>query len=244
MEFYKNYQTLFSFIFIITFIILIIFLLLRKTNKQKNKKVLIKENTTVAIFAAFSIILYLPIFRFSLPFFPSFLEISFNVLPIILATYLLGFDSGILVLLIKTVVMLPFSSSLFVGEICDLIIGSCICFVGNIIYSKKRNIKGAILSLVFVVITWIISAILTNLLISVPAYLYLFFGNDIDSFIGALSVIPGINVTNYLIKYIIYAVIPFNLIISVSICLITFFVYKKISILYNRQISKDLNRNE
>ena len=56
---------------------------------------------------------------------------------------------------------------------------------------------------------------------------------EIEMFIQYLSVIPGITKENYLWRYIVYACIPFNLILSVMVNLITFLVYKKISILFS-----------
>ena len=53
------------------------------------KKNAIKRISFVAIFAAISIILYCYV-KFPLPIFPSFLDINFSMIPILICAFMLG----------------------------------------------------------------------------------------------------------------------------------------------------------
>lgn len=192
------------------------------------KRHLIKFMVTTAIFAALSIIL--DFIKFPLPFiFPAFLKIQFSNLPAIIGGFILGPFGGVLILVIKTLILLPSSNTAYVGEIADFIIGASVVVVSSLIYLKFHTKKGGLVALVFGSIAWVVMAVLANYLILVPLYIELFFKGETADFVAACSIIPGINENNYLLMYTLLTVIPFNLLISTVVNIVTFFVYKKIS---------------
>lgn len=193
-----------------------------------NKK--IKKLALISIFGALSSVLYY--LKFPLPIFPSFLQIQFSNLPIIICGFSLGAPSAILALLIKTLIWIMFSSSSGVGELADFIIGLAVVLVTSYVYFKNKTKKGAILALCFGMITWVVIACILNYIVLVPLYLELFFkssDNNIEAFVGVCSIIPGINTSNYKIYYVLFGALPFNLLLSFMVSLITYLVYKKIS---------------
>ena len=200
---------------------------------KKKKYNNINAIASIGVFSAFSIILYY--IKFNLPFiFPSFLEVNFSLLPIIIIGYMLGPVEAVTIVLIRAVIKIPFTSTFCVGEIADLIIGIPVAIVTSLIYKKHHTKKGALISLLFGSLIWVNVSIITNIFINIPFFLELYFGGNVEAFLGILSVIPGVTVDNYLIKYVLYAVIPFNLMLSVVVSIVTFLVYKKISILFNK----------
>ena len=203
-----------------------------KQSKTKNRKDLIRHMTTIAIFSTISIILYLTL-KFSLPIFPSFLKVNFSNLPILLGGFLLGPVEGLMIIIIRTIVVLPFSGTFFVGEMADLIISSSIMLVSSIIYIRNKTRKGAILALILSIITWVVVGCLANYFILVPAYVTLFFGGNVDAFLPLLSIIPNVNENNYVIRYVLLGALPFNLMLSLVVCIITYFVYKRLSKLFH-----------
>ena len=203
-----------------------------KQSKIKNRKDLIRHMTTIAIFSTISIILYLTL-KFNLPIFPSFLKVNFSNLPILLGGFLLGPVEGLMIIIIRTIVVLPFSGTFFVGEMADLIISSAIMLVSSIIYIRNKTRKGAILALILSIITWIVVGCLANYFILVPAYVTLFFGGNVDAFLPLLSIIPNVNENNYVIRYVLLGALPFNLMLSLVVCIITYFVYKRLSKLFH-----------
>lgn len=203
-----------------------------KQSKTKNRKDLIRHMTTIAIFSTLSIILYLTL-KFNLPIFPSFLKVNFSNLPILLGGFLLGPIEGLMIIIIRTIVVIPFSGTFFVGELADLIISSAIMLVSSIIYLKNKTRKGAIIALLFSVLTWVVIGCVANYFILVPAYVTLFFGGNVNAFLPLLSVIPDVNENNYVIRYVLFGALPFNLMLSLAVCIITYFVYKRLSKLFH-----------
>lgn len=126
--------------------LMIVFYLVRKL--LKGKALTTKIITRVAIFGAISAVLYIvPYFKFAVPFFPSFLEIHFDEVPALISGFAYGPLVGFLVILVKTLIKLPFTSTLCVGEIADFAYGSILVVVSAIFYKKKHSIVGALVGL-------------------------------------------------------------------------------------------------
>lgn len=197
---------------------------------MRDKK--IKFISVVSIFGALASILYVvPGLQFPLPFFPPFLKIQFSNFPAILCGFIAGPLGGMLVIFIKVIVKILFtwSDTMLVGEIADIIIGLSVVITSSLIYKKVHSKKGGMCALIISGIVWVLMACLINYFILIPSYIQLLFDGNVESFIGLCSIIPGMNQTNYMIKYLLYAVVPFNLILAFVSNLITFAVYKKTS---------------
>lgn len=189
----------------------------------------LKRSIITAILAAISCVLYsFP--KFPLPFFPSFLEINFSMLAIFIAGFVLGPKEGLIVVLIRFLVKLLIISShtAGVGEIADLIMGAVIILPTSIVFqNSKKTTKSLLMSLLLGLGVWVLAGVLSNALLSVPLYLKLYFGGNVNALCGALSILPGeVTASNYMWKYLLFAVVPFNLIIGVVVTTVTFFVYK------------------
>ncbi len=206
---------------------------------MKNRKIY-DYISKIAIFSAISFILYLV--KFPLPFlFPEFLEIQFSNLPAILGGFILGPVGGCLIIIVKCLLKLLISPSATspIGEISDLIIGIFVVLVASLIYKKFKSKKGGIIALSAGGLTWIGVSVLVNWLISIPLYIELIFGGSVVPLVNACSsVIKGINADNFMAYYLLYAVVPFNALIALVVCLITFFVYKEISKIFKKEFFK------
>ena len=205
---------------------------------SKNRQIL-DYMTKVAIFSALSFVLYLfP--KFPLPFFPSFLEIQFSNLPAILGGFALGPVGGALIIVIRTVIKLPLSSTACVGELADCIIGLATVMVSSLIYQKFKTKKGGIIALICGVITWTTIAILANAFILIPFYAKFFMGEKGIAGLVMITqdVLPNVTVENFIEVYVLYAALPFNLLLSTTVSVITFLVYKRISIVFKKDFIK------
>lgn len=199
------------------------------------KKRSVSYMAKVAIFSALSIVLYyikIPV-TLIIPIFPEYLDIQFSNLPAIICGFILGPIGGISVVVIRTVIKLPFTGTLGVGELADLIIGVIAILVGSLVYKKEHTKSGGIIALVFTFVSWVVVSALANWLIIIPTYmeLYKFSAND---FVQMLSFVNGVNESNFMFFYIIAIAIPFNMILSLIVCLITYVVYKRVSILVQK----------
>lgn len=216
-------------------VLVIVALWLVRSLKTK-RKMTIRDISLISIFAALSFVLYF--LKISLPIFPSFLEMNLSMLPIIMIGFILGPVEGVTVVLLRTFLKIPFTSTACVGEIADMLIGLAVVLTTSIIYDYHKTKKGAIIALIFGSVAWILAGVITNWLINIPFYVALYFNNDVNILIGLLSMIPNVNESNYMIKYLLFAVVPFNLILSCIVSLITFLTYKKISFLCKKNIEK------
>ena len=220
-------------VMLLTIIALLVIVSVMWIIKGKKEKITSKKIASLGIFTAFSIVLYF--LKFNLPFiFPSFLEINFSLLPIIIVGFMFGPVEGITVVLLRAIIKIPFTSTFCVGELADALIGIPVVLVSSLIYIKFHSKKGALISLLFGVFTWIFAAVLANYFINVPFFIQLYCNGNVSAFLGALSIIPGVTEENYLIKYLFLAVVPFNGLLSILVSTVTFLVYKKISILFNK----------
>lgn len=201
---------------------------------RKNKILLIAK---IAIFTALSAVLYF--IRFPLPPFPSFLEVQFSNLPVIIGGFIMGPIEGVAIVLLRTIIVLPFSTTQYVGELADLLIGVFVVLTVSFIYKKVNTKKGGVLSLGIGIIVWTLSAIFSNKVILLPYYMKVY-GLSADNFIDILKVIPWVKIfktidsSNYMRVYIFACVIPFNIVVSTLVSIITFIVYKKVSNVFHK----------
>ncbi len=193
---------------------------------MRNSRVL--QIVIIANLTALSLLLYM--LKFPLPFiFPVFLDIQFSNLPAIIGGFTLGPIGGAAIVVIRTLFKLLTSETAGVGEMIDLIIGLSTVLTSSIVYKRIKTKKGAIIASFAGMAVWIIVAVLTNYFFVLDFYLELYFNGDVDLLLNLLTVIPGVTAENYMSKYILYAIIPFNVLLSGLVYLITFLVYKRIS---------------
>lgn len=199
---------------------------------KKNKNVL-DYMTKVAIFSAISIVLYF--IKFPLPFlFPDFLDIQFSNLPAILGGLVMGPIGGVLIVVIRTLIKLPFTSTAGVGELADLLIGVSTVLASSLVYRKLKTKKGGAIALALGVVVWVAMALLAN-----GTFLIEFYKEvaGIDAVIGMCKkVLPSMNESNFMRLYLLGAILPFNLLLSTLVSLVTFFVYKRVSVLFKKEL--------
>ncbi len=142
----------------------------------------------------------------------SFMEYDIADVFIFLGTFMYGPISG----LIMTLVVSLYQAFLMggnglVGAIMHFLATGVFSLVAGFIYSKNRNIKGAILSLVIGFIVWVIVMLLADLLIIPP-----FMGVTIDF---VISLVP--------------LILAFNAIKAGANSILTFLLYKRVHKLFD-----------
>ncbi len=186
-----------------------------------------------AIFAAFSIILYLvPVFNLKLPIFPFFLSIHFDEIPVFIAGFAYGPLSAMFILIVKTLVKLPLSSTLCVGELADLIYSTAFVIPAALIYKKHRNIKGAIIALgISTVIQLLVSCFVTTFLI-LDFYIAVMGWPESQILAACQAVNPAI--TDLRWPFFFFVALPFNGLKDVLVVIATFLLYKRLHILIDK----------
>ena len=147
----------------------------------------------------------------------SFLKLDFGNVFIVLISFLLGPLEGILVCLLKEALRCIGSSSMCAGELANFLITSSYLLLPSILYKSRKNLKTVIWSLSVACIIATGMGLLANRIIIFPTYAYLFggsiFGMTVQEAFSAFWV----------------AILIFNLIKTVSVGLLTMFLYKRLS---------------
>ena len=192
--------------------------------------------TRVAMFAALAYVFY-SFLKFPLPFFPSFLEVKFHNLFVILSGLLTGPVGGALTIVVMLGIKLITlgTSTQFVGELTDLILSLSVMLPSSIIYLNFHTKKGGLVGILISFASWIVVSILCNWLISLPFYLEFFFKGNVDTLVNVLSkTISNVTSENFTFMYLLLAVLPFNALVAFVNISITILVYKRISVVLKK----------
>lgn len=186
----------------------------------------IRTIAQIGMLAAIAVVLML--FEIPLPFAPSFYEIDFSEVPVMVGCFTMGPLAGAAIELIK--ILLNFvingTQTAGVGEIANFLIGCAFCVPAGWIYKKRRTRKAAVIGMgVGTVFMTAIGCVL-NAFVLLPVYATAF-GMPIDSLVDMGAKLNG-NITS-LSTFVMFAVAPFNLLKGVLVSLIVLLIYKKIS---------------
>ena len=186
-----------------------------------------------AIFAAMSIILYvIPVFTFSLPIFPSFLSIHLDEIPALIAGFAYGPLSAFFIIVIKTLVKLPMSHTLCVGELTDLILSCAFILPAAFIYKKHRSLKGAGVSILVGVAAQIVVACFVTTFLMLNFYIFVM--NFSEEAILKMCQTVNPNVSNIKWSYFFMVALPFNALKDAMVAVATFVLYKHLHRLIDR----------
>jgi len=189
----------------------------------------------IAMFATLAGVLY--ILNFSIPFaFPSFLEFKFSDVPILIGAFALGPGAGAIIVVVEILIKLVVkgTSTIFVGELSDLITSCAFAVTASLIYRKHRTFKGALVAMAIGTVTEVTVALLFNRIVLVPFYLQVFFNGNWAPLIGMMTpLFPSCTQQTFYNFYLWASVLPFNLMRCLVAVVITLPIYKRISRLIN-----------
>ena len=190
----------------------------------------------IALFSALAGVLY--ILNFSIPFaFPGFLEFRFSDVPVLIGTFALGPVAGCIIVVFMVLIKLVIvsTSTYFVGDLADILVGFALVIPVGLIYNKNRTFKGALLGLGVGSLISTALAVLLNRILLVPAYVTLMFGGSWEPILGMMTpLFPNCTRENFYSLYLWVSVLPFNLLRCLVASLLTLLVYKRISRAINR----------
>lgn len=201
-----------------------------KVNKNKN---LINFLVRTAIFGAITIILYtVPIFQFKLPIFLPFLEFHLDEVPAFIAGFAYGPWCSVAILILRTIVKLPFSSSLCVGELADLVYSLAFIIPATIIYKMNRNWKGVFIGLSIGTLIQLIVSLIFGIYVIFPFYCNVYQISEASLLSMCQALNPAISDVKWSMG--LFMVIPFNLLKNAMVIILTLLLYKSLSRLINK----------
>ncbi len=193
----------------------------------------IRFMSRIGVFGAMAAILYaVPVFKFPVPFFPSFLEFHFDEIPAFIAGFAYGPFAGFSVVALKTVLKLMFDGTrtMFVGELTDLVLSSVYVVVAAIVYQKKRTLKGAGLGFLIATAIQIVAAMVLNVYVIIPFYTHAMGYLPEDLLYLMTKAVPAIKDVGW--SYALLAVLPFNAMKDGIVIVVTFLVYRSVHKLF------------
>ena len=217
-------------VIIIIALILVFVLLALCIAKLANVKLNIntKWMARTGIFAALSVILYtVPFLKFKVPFFPPFLEVHLDEIPALIAGFAYGPLSGVVVILVKTIIKLPMTSTAGVGELADLLYSVAFIIPAALIYRRFRNIKGAIVSLLVSSVIQAAVASIFTAFVMLDFYVFMMPGLSMESILKMCQAINS-NIKSLGWSFVLYVGLPFNLFKDAIVIVITFILYKHV----------------
>ena len=193
---------------------------------DKRQKLNTRMIAQIGMLGAIAVVLML--FEIPLPFAPSFYEIDFSEVPVLIGCFSMGPMAGVLIELIKIVLNLCINGTMTagVGEAANFVIGCALVLPAAFIYKRKKTKKGAIIGLVTGTLFMTISGCFINAYVMLPTYAKAF-GMPIEALVEMGSAVNA-NITD-LLTFVMFAVVPFNLLKGVLVSMIVLLIYKKIS---------------
>lgn len=147
-----------------------------------------------------------------IPIFP-WLKIDLSDVPALLGAFAFGPLAGVTIEFAKNflIVLVKGTSTGFIGEFANLLVGLALVLPAALVYKKNKTKKSAILGMVLGVLCTEVMGIIANLYLLLPAY--------------------GISMSKEeLLRYLIVGLVPFNGIKAMLVYVITYSLYKKVSL--------------
>lgn len=166
-------------------------------------------------------------------FTPEFLKIDLSDIPALIGAFALGPMAGVIIEFVKNILHLVIKGTVTmgVGELANFLVGSVLVYTASYIYLKNKTFKNAVLGMVIGTIMMTLIASLSNYYFLIPFYAKLF-GAPIDAFVEMGAKVNRL-VADYK-TFILFAIVPFNLLKGVVVSLATIVLYKKISPILHR----------
>lgn len=198
----------------------------QKKNHDTERILTTRKIATIGIFSAIAAVIML--FEFPLPFAPSFYELDFSEIPALIGTFAFGPVVGVMIEFCKVVLKLFIkgTSTAFVGDLANFVIGCSFILPASIIYMFKKTKKNAILACVAGTLCMTVFGSAFNAVYLLPAFSRLY-GMPLDTIVGMGTAINS-SITS-VTTLVMFAVAPMNLLKGGSVSLITMMTYKMLS---------------
>lgn len=186
-----------------------------------------RKITMIGLFSALAVILHL--FDFPVLFLaPGFYKLDFSEIPALVGTFAFGPVAGVMIEFCKILLKLVIkgTSTAFVGDLANFVIGCSLVLPASILYMFKKTRKRAFLACLAGSVIMTVFGTAFNGVYLLPAFSKLF-GMPMEAIIAAGAEING-NINN-VTSFVIFAVAPINIIKSVAASGVTLVIYKPLS---------------
>lgn len=193
---------------------------------KTNPKISIHALTKIAILAALAFVLMM--FQFPLPFAPSFYQLDFSEVPVLIGSFALGPMCGVAIECLKIVLHILFvgTTTAYVGDIANFIIGIAFIIPSSLIYRHNKTKMSACIGMLTGTVCMSFIGALLNYAVLIPLYSKLF-GISISSILQmGQAIYPFIS---NMFVFVCVCVVPFNLFKGIIVSVLTLVIYKRVS---------------
>jgi len=170
----------------------------------------------------------LMLFEIPLWFAPSFYEIDLSEVAVLVGAFAMGPLAGIMIETIKILLnfILNGTATAGIGEFANLLLGISLVVPAGILYRRKKTKKGAAAGLLVGTLTMTLIGSLVNAFVLLPVYATAF-GMPMEALVGmGTAVNPAITGLG---TFVLFAVVPFNILKGIVVSIVTLLIYKKLS---------------
>lgn len=199
--------------------------------KTGSKYFVVQRIAKIAILSAIAFLLMF--IEFPLPFAPSFYKIDFSETAVLIGGFALGPAAAVIIEAMKIVLNLLFqgTTTAFVGEFANFIIGCALAVPASLIYQHHKTRKTAFIGMLVGTLCMTIAGSILNAVLLLPMYSKLY-GMPMSALIAmGTAIIPAIK---DVWTFVLFCVAPFNLVKGVVVSVITAILYKHISPILHR----------
>ena len=164
---------------------------------------------------------------------PSFVKLDISDLPELLAAFSMGPLYGVAVTMLKNLlfILLHGTSSAYVGELFNFLMGSVFAFSAGFIYQRKKSRKSALIGSIVGAALMALISVPLNYFVVYPAYVVCY-GLPLEAIIGMYQAIrPS---TNGLLECLVIFNMPFTFCKGMLDVLLCFLIYKPLSPLLHK----------
>lgn len=176
-------------------------------------------------------------------FAPSFYKIDFSEMPILICTFYLGPVAGAVGELLKVLIKLVIkgSSTAFVGDFANFVVGCSFVLPASIIYHAKPGKNTALIGMAVGTAVMTVFGSAFNAVYLIPKFSEIY-GVPLDVIVSMGTAVNG--AIDSVGTLVLFAVVPFNLVKGVAVSALTFLLYKRISPLLHKNDERMATRRE
>ena len=188
---------------------------------MKNQNTKTKKLVSIALFAAIATVLMF--IEFNIPMTPPFLKVDISGAVILIAVLTLGLKEAVSALLIKDLIHLLSTQTGGVGELADFIMLTAMAVALWLITRNNKDVKKVVIGCVAATAALIAAGAITNAYMLIPFYAKVMM--PVEAILDMCQKVNP-NITS-ITSYVVWGVVPFNLVKGVILSIITVLLYKK-----------------
>lgn len=199
-----------------------------RKNGTKERAFSTRKIAVMGMFSAIAMILHL--LDFPLPFAPFFYKLDFSELPVLIGAFAFGPVAGVVIEAVKILLKLFIkgTSTAFVGDLANFVIGCSFILPASTIYYFKKSKKSAITGCIIGTLILTLFGTAFNAVYLLPAFSKLY-GMPLDSILAMGSEVNKLMTDGSIVSFVICCVAPMNLIKGGTVSVVTMLIYKPLS---------------